>query len=322
MDPKHVALIELFEVLGVNEKGIEKVYSYLLEFGSIGDIKELSPKLDLPVKRIYKIVNVLKEDLGFIQIYDRPMKIQLLSPVETISAAIEKKKKSIQQETQKKIQNCDQVMETIFDKFDFLEKENMGNVVEFITPSTDNNNSMVNFMLNTVTGKRGTKIAKYVMYSTDLLSKIENANNTSEFSQIFRANAEKIFSKSPNMHIELLVSKEYIEEAVPDLISLTKLNKYLDSIALNVNIEVRVTSEDFSNFSIRDEKVLIQPSFTPNKQILGYYMTTNNEIVRIMAQKFSELYDNSIEVDEYIKQYGVSNLVKLPNSLRILFTLI
>ncbi len=322
IDSKHVSLIELFEVLGVNEKGIEKVYSYLLEYGSIGDIKDISPKLDLPVKRIYKIVNVLKDDLGLIQIYDRPMKIQLLNPIEAISNAIDKKKKEIQNEAQKKIQLCEQAMENIFEKYGFLERENQANKVEFITPSADNINSTNNFIFNAVSSKKESKIAKCVVYHTDLLKKIEESNSASELSQNFRLNVEKIFSKSQNIKIKLLLSKEYLDESVPALLNLSKLNKYLDSISLNTPIEVRVSNEDFSNFSIRDEKVLIQPSFAPNQQILGYYMTTNIEIVRIMTQKFSELYDNSMEIDEFIKQYGVFNLTKMPNALRILLSLI
>ena len=322
IDPKQVSLIELFEVLGLNEKGIEKVYSYLLEYGTITDIKDISLKLDLPVKRIYKIVNVLKDDLGLIQIYDRPMKIQLLNPIEAINNAIDKKKKEILNEAQKKIQLCEQAMENIFEKFGFLDKENQANSVEFITPALDNNFITINFILNAASAKKESKIAKCVVYHTDLLKKIEESNSASEFSQSFRLNIEKIFSKSQNIKIKLLISKEYLDESIPQLLTLSKLNKYLDSISLNIPIELRVSTEDFSNFSIRDEKILIQPSFTPNKQILGYYMTSNSEIVRIMAQKFSELYDNSIEIDEFIKQYGVFNLTKMTNALRILLSLV
>ena len=170
IDSKQVSLIELFEVLGVNEKGIEKVYAYLFEYGTITDIKELSPKLDLPVKRIYKIVNVLKDDLGLIQIYDRPMKIQLLNPIEAINSAIDKKKKEIQNEAQKKIQLCEQAMENIFDKYGFLDKENQANSVEFITPALENNSSTINFILNAVSAKKESKIAKCVVDSCSHIS--------------------------------------------------------------------------------------------------------------------------------------------------------
>jgi sugar-specific transcriptional regulator TrmB len=321
MDSKHVSLIELFEVLGITEKGIEKVYAYLLENNSITDIKDLGIKLDLPVKRIYKIVNVLKDDLGLIQIYDRPMKIQLLNPIESITATIEKKKNEIHVLAHQEMDKCNLAMENAFAEYGFLEKEEDSNPVEFLTPSVDNKNSMINFFINSINVKKQSRIAKGVMYKSEVLSTIESSPLNSEVFNNLQATLEKIFTKSTSQKINVLVSNDFLEDAIPYYNSFPNLNKYLESIKLNINIEIRVSSDDFSNFSIKDDKYLVQPSFAPNKEILGYFMTTNSEIVKIFMNKFKEIYENAIEIDEYINQYGVGQLGKLPISLRLLFSL-
>ncbi|MFW9950218.1 MAG: hypothetical protein ACFFKA_08845 [Candidatus Thorarchaeota archaeon] len=74
-----LALSSLFDALGVIEKGIEKIYHYLLQHKRIDNLKEVSMQFDLTLKRGYKICAVLN-DLGLVQIYDRPMKILAKSP--------------------------------------------------------------------------------------------------------------------------------------------------------------------------------------------------------------------------------------------------
>jgi len=75
-DREFLALSSLFDAIGIIEKGIEKIYHYLLR---IDNLNEVSTQFNLTLKRGYKICAVLN-DLGLVQIYDRPMKIHLTTP--------------------------------------------------------------------------------------------------------------------------------------------------------------------------------------------------------------------------------------------------
>ncbi|MHA1476184.1 MAG: hypothetical protein ACTSQ5_13495, partial [Promethearchaeota archaeon] len=78
-DREFLALSSLFDAIGIIEKGIEKIYHYLLDHKRIDNLNEVSKRFNLTLKRGYKICAVLN-DLGLVQIYDRPMKIHLATP--------------------------------------------------------------------------------------------------------------------------------------------------------------------------------------------------------------------------------------------------
>ncbi|MFX0180507.1 MAG: hypothetical protein ACFE78_09965, partial [Candidatus Hodarchaeota archaeon] len=72
-DSELLPLSSLFDAIGVIEKGIEKIYHYLLKNVRIDNLKDVSSQFGLTLKRGYKICSVLN-DLELVQIYDRPMK--------------------------------------------------------------------------------------------------------------------------------------------------------------------------------------------------------------------------------------------------------
>ncbi|MHA1522705.1 MAG: hypothetical protein ACTSRK_21275, partial [Promethearchaeota archaeon] len=76
----HLYLHDLFEAIDIREKGIEKVYHFLLMNKTIDDPKSIVTTTNLGLKRIYKIFGVLKE-LGLVKIIDRPMKITINPPI-------------------------------------------------------------------------------------------------------------------------------------------------------------------------------------------------------------------------------------------------
>ena len=80
IDEEYIHLSNLFSSLGIIEKGIEKIYHHLLEHKRIENLKEVCDKYNLSLKRGYKICSVLS-DLELVQIYDRPMKINLTTPL-------------------------------------------------------------------------------------------------------------------------------------------------------------------------------------------------------------------------------------------------
>ena len=67
------------------------------------------------------------------------------------------------------------------------------------------------------------------------------------------------------------------------------------------NINIHITKEPFSNFSLTDNE-LIQPSFDPTNKLLGSYISTNKNIYQIFNNKFDELYNKGISINEYIQQ--------------------
>jgi len=75
-----LALSSLFDAIGIIEKGIEKIYHHLLKSKRIDNLNEVAAQYDLTLKRGYKICAVLNE-LELVQIYDRPMKIHLATPI-------------------------------------------------------------------------------------------------------------------------------------------------------------------------------------------------------------------------------------------------
>ena len=79
-DNQFLSLSTLFDSIGIIEKGIEKIYHFLLQNSRIDNLKDVVAQYDLTLKRGYKICSVLS-DLELVQIYDRPMKIHLATPV-------------------------------------------------------------------------------------------------------------------------------------------------------------------------------------------------------------------------------------------------
>lgn len=75
-ESEYIAINNLFDAIGVIEKGIEKIYHHLLKEKRIENLEEVSKKFKLTLKRGYKICAVLNS-LDLVQIFDRPMKIHL-----------------------------------------------------------------------------------------------------------------------------------------------------------------------------------------------------------------------------------------------------
>jgi len=55
VEREFLALNSLFDSIGLIEKGIEKVYHYLLQHQKIDNLKEVSTQFNLTLKRGYKI---------------------------------------------------------------------------------------------------------------------------------------------------------------------------------------------------------------------------------------------------------------------------
>jgi hypothetical protein len=64
-------------------------------------------------------------------------------------------------------------------------------------------------------------------------------------------------------------------------------------------IDIHVTDEAFSNFSLTDNE-LIQPSFDPANFLIGAYISRNKNIYQIFYEKFIEIFEKGIPLDKFI----------------------
>lgn len=279
--PKFSSLIDLFESINIVEKGIEQVYDFLLKHPIVEDLRVLIDDLDLKPKRIYKINSVLK-DLGLIQIYYRPMKIQLLDPLESWEKLIQTKINEIQEEASSRIKYCHESLEKMFSAYELVKTPQMPvEFVSFITPELDLESEFF-----TMVSESESWIAHGIFYRYDYNRTFDAIK---KFSVEFNANITRIIK---NNQFKVLVSDDYLKQ-VDDLFEKHKdfipiLGELLDS---NLNFDLRYTQKPFSNFVLKDQSILIQPSFDPSgENLMGCFISSPKEIVEIFSNKFNELF--------------------------------
>ncbi|MFX0048897.1 MAG: hypothetical protein ACFE8G_12130, partial [Candidatus Hermodarchaeota archaeon] len=160
-----LALSSLFDALGVIEKGIEKIYHYLLQHKRIDNLKEVSMQYDLTLKRGYKICAVLN-DLGLVQIYDRPMKILAKSPPIAIwQRIINERIEQLSQLFQEKKEKAEKALEEFIQNYNFTEQVTQ-EFVEFINYNLKNfDETYISFM-----AEKECKIALGIRYENELSS--------------------------------------------------------------------------------------------------------------------------------------------------------
>ncbi len=112
-DSKLLTINQLFVSIGIIQKGIGKLYYYILKNKKIDNLNEVCNQLNLSLKRGYKICSSLKK-MGLVQIYDRPMKIHIVNSTLTLWQNIIHK--GIE-ELQNKFQEKKDRIETSFDEF-------------------------------------------------------------------------------------------------------------------------------------------------------------------------------------------------------------
>jgi hypothetical protein len=294
-----LALSALFDAIGIIEKGIEKIYHYLLQHKRIDNLKEVSAQFDLTLKRGYKICAVLN-DLGLVQIYDRPMKILAKSPAISIwQRIINERIEELSQLFQEKKEKAESALEEFINNYSFAEEVTQ-EFVEFI------NYDLFNFDETYISlmAERECKIALGIRYENEFSSVIKKhgvSTLPSNINEAIKSGMTKIKENLYNIDIRVIFSTELIKDML--LSEEFKLvSDYLDSYELKFkNIDVRVTNEDFSNFNLTDNE-LIQPSFDPTNKLIGAYISRNANIYQIFYEKFNELYDKGIPLNEFLKE--------------------
>lgn len=307
-DKDFLVVSQLFDSIAVIEKGIDKIYHHLLIHNRIDNLKEVCEKYGLSLKRGYKVASVLNEK-GLVNIYDRPMKIQLITPViekwqEIINSRIEQ----LQMEFQQKRTECETTLDIFLKKYN-IKEEIITEPVEFISFSVKHFEDMYYPFL----AKEECMIALGIGYENPLITLLQEdafSSVQNNDRQSFLIGMQRIQENTPNLSIRVIINTEVVNEVLVSK-EYEKLIEQVKKFTWKFkNLDVRITDSFFSNFSIRDTE-LIQPSFDPTNKLIGSYISRNKNIYQIFYDKFNELFDQGTEVNTYLKE----NKLKATNSL-------
>jgi len=298
-DREFLALSSLFDAIGIIEKGIEKIYHYLLEHKRIDNLNEVSTQFNLTIKRGYKICAVLS-DLGLVQIYDRPMKIHLATPPISIwQTIINERIEELSQLFQEKKENAENSLSNFIQNYNLSEQITQ-EFVEFVNYNLKNIGETYHSFL----AEEECKIALGIRYENEFSSVIKKYGISSipeDLSESMRSGITKIKENLVNIDIQVIFSTEVIKELLVSE-EFQLVSNYLKSYDLLFkNISVRVTDEDFSNFNLTDSE-LVQPSFDPTNKLIGAYISRNTNIYQIFYEKFNELYEKGIPLTQFLKE--------------------
>ena len=298
-DREFLALSSLFDAIGIIEKGIEKIYHYLLEHKRIDNLNEVSTQFNLTLKRGYKICAVLS-DLGLVQIYDRPMKIHLATPPISIwQTIINERIEELSQLFQEKKENAENSLSNFIQNYNLSEQITQ-EFVEFVNYNLKNIGETYHSFL----AEEECKIALGIRYENEFSSVIKKYGISSipeDLSESMRSGITKIKENLINIDIQVIFSTEVIKELLLSE-EFQLVSNYLKSYDLLFkNISVRVTDDDFSNFNLTNSE-LVQPSFDPTNKLIGAYISRNTNIYQIFYEKFNELYEKGIPLTQFLKE--------------------
>ena len=308
-DNEFLTLSNMFSSLDIIEKGIEKIYSFLLENNKIENLKEVCTQFDLSLKRGYKICSVLN-DLELVQIYDRPMKVILAIPVVPVwQKIVNKKIEEWQVQYKDKKELCESSLNEFFKKHNLSEVETP-EPIEFVNFDLEH----MEDIYYPFYAQRECKIAIGIKYENPIGSLIRqylnNENKITSINEIpkeLRDSVQEGINRLKKNLIKISIQVIFNAELVDDLLSSAEfkmVSEFLNQSELKFeNIEVRITKDDFSNFNLSDND-LIQPSFSPTNKLIGAYISRNKNIYQIFYDKFNELFEKGISLDDYLENHA------------------
>jgi hypothetical protein len=318
-DNEVIVLSSLFDAIGIIEKGIERIYHYLLKNKRIENLKEISSQYGLTLKRGYKVCAVLN-DLELVQIYDRPMKIHLASPVLPIwQKIVNERIFELEQQFQEKKQKAETTLEEFSKAFN-LTQEVTQEFVEFVNYDLKSFSETYSAFLS----KNECKIATGIRYENDLISMIRSLGINSLPNDITSSMSEalkKIKNNVKDLNLKIIFNAELVKDLLE-----CKEFKILSENVAQYSIEfkeitVHVTYDDFSNFILTD-KELIQPSFDPTNKLIGSYLSRNSSIYKIFEEKFNELFAKGVKINQFIEEQEDLKINKLNDTQKFVLCLL
>ncbi len=295
----YLSLSQLFDSIGIIEKGIERIYHYLLDNKRIDNLKEVCNQFNLSLKRGYKICSVLS-DLNLVQIYDRPMKIHLATPtLELWQNLIHQRVENLQNQFQEKRDKCEVALKSFINKYK-LEEQAPQEPVEFIKYDLRNLDESYHALL----AQKECKIAIGIKYNNPLIDYIhEDWRKTisEDVQDSVGLGMNRIKENIAKINIKVIFNSEVIKELLSSK-EFALLIEHVEPFSMQFkSISIHVTDEDFSNFSLTDEEI-IQPSFDPTNILIGIYVSRNKNIYQIFNDKFEEIYDKGIPLNQFLTQ--------------------
>ncbi|MHA2398455.1 MAG: hypothetical protein ACXADU_06160 [Promethearchaeota archaeon] len=297
-DSVFLSLSQLFDSIGVIEKGIEKIYHYLLINKRIDDLKEVCNQFSLSLKRGYKICSVLS-DLELVQIYDRPMKIHLANPTLGLwQNLVNKRIENLQNEFNERRDKCEISLNGFIKNYNLAEQIPQ-EPVEFVNYDVKNfDESYYSFL-----AQKECKIAIGIRYHNPLIDLLREYGFTKipeNIREPMIAGMNRIKDNLKNIDVQVIFHSEVIKELLTskDFIQFTE---HVDPFEMEFKkITIHVTDENFSNFSLTDSD-LIQPSFDPTNILIGAYISGNKNIYQIFIDKFKDIFEKGIPLQEFLK---------------------
>ncbi len=298
-DTEFLPLSQLFDSIGIIEKGIERIYHYLLLNKRIDNLKDVCNQFGLSLKRGYKVCSVLS-DLGLVQIYDRPMKIHIATPIMTLwQNLIQKRIENLRNQFHEKRDKCESAIEDFTRKYK-LEEQTVQEPVEFINYDVKNFDESYHHFL----AQGECRIAIGIRYDNPLNSMIQD-NRFKDLPEVAKNSMSAGMNRIKDNLINIKVQVIFNSEVAKDLLMSKEFELFTNHVEpykMEFNkIEIHVTEEAFSNFSLTDTEI-IQPSFDPTNILIGTYISRNKNIYQIFHDKFTEIFENGIPIDKFINE--------------------
>lgn len=315
-DAELLVLSQLFDSIGIIEKGIERIYHYLLKNKRIDNLGEVCNQFDLSLKRGYKICSVLS-DLGLVQIFDRPMKIHITNPRMTLwQNLIHKRIEELQNQFQEKKDKIETSLKEFIGSYKLEEEQVVLEPVEFITYSIRNFDETYHSFL----AQSNCKIAIGIRYDNPLVAMIheERLNKVPEDTrELMTAGMNRIKDNLKKIDVQVIFNSEVIKDLLASE-EFKLLSQHIEPFQIEFQkVEIHVTDEDFSNFSLTlggAQSEIIQPSFDPTNILIGIYVSRNPSIFQIFNDKFDEIFKNGIPIGEFLAKDKNTTIESLSES--------
>ena len=308
IDEEYIHLSNLFSSLGIIEKGIEKIYHHLLEHKRIENLKEVCDKYNLSLKRGYKICSVLS-DLELVQIYDRPMKINLTTPlVSTWQKLTQRRILELKYEFKDEKKRCSESLDGFIKKYNLKSLIAPQEPVELLLFDIKNIDEFYYPLLT----RNECKIAIGIRYENPLVSFIKN-NSIQKIEEILTYSIiqgmNKIKENLKHIDIQVIFNNKLIEILIGSK-EFSVLYDQIESLEFEFkSLDIHITDEKFSNFSLTDDE-LVQPSFDPTNKLMGSYISRNDNIYQIFNTKFDEIFNKGMPINEFVSETSSGSLSK------------
>ncbi|MFX0156184.1 MAG: hypothetical protein ACFE9Q_16810 [Candidatus Hodarchaeota archaeon] len=298
-ETEYLPLSQLFDSIGIIEKGIERIYHYLLLNKRIDNLKEVCNQFNLSLKRGYKVCSVLS-DLGLVQIYDRPMKIHIATPIMILwQNLVQNRVEDLRNQFQEKREKCESSIENFTRKYK-LDEQVVQEPVEFINYSVENFDESYHHFL----AQSECKIAIGIRYDNPLNEMIQEdrfKTLSEDIKTAMSAGMNRIKGNLINVKVQVIFNSEVAKDLLMSK-EFELFTSHVEPYNMEFSkIEIHVTDEAFSNFSLTDNE-LIQPSFDPTNILIGSYISRNKNIYQIFHDKFNEIFDKGISIIKFINQ--------------------